>query len=180
MARTLYEYERTQLMIHPFLTDPNKNIETKNRFKIVLDPALSFGASAWLFAIPNSGLHQRMTPLEFQAAISYRLLMPQIIHNSKCNQHLCRSYMDQYGYHALVCSGHLLPRHNTIRDALFDPMLKARFSPVEDAPVTCLGHRNGNLIAFKPADILMSGDDFEYDYVDITCVSPIRKIILEQ
>ena len=62
---------------------------------------------------------------------------------------------------------------SNLRDALFDPMLTARFSPVKDAPVTCLDHRNGNLIAFKPADILMSRDDFEYDCVDITCVSPI-------
>jgi hypothetical protein len=81
--------------------------------------------------------------------------------------------MDVYGYHCLVCRGHLLPRHNTVRDALFDLMQKARFFPVKDAPVSCLGHRSGQLTALRPADLLVAGDDFERDCVDVTVVSPI-------
>jgi hypothetical protein len=81
--------------------------------------------------------------------------------------------MDIYGYHALVCRGHQLPRHNTVRDALYDLLFKARFDPVKDAPVTCLGMQNGRPAAFRPADILMAGDDFDRDCVDVTVVSPL-------
>jgi hypothetical protein len=60
-----------------------------------------------------------------------------------------------------------------VRDALFDLLLKARFNPVKDAPVTCLGHRSGQPAALRPADILMAGDDFDRDCVDVTVVSQL-------
>ena len=90
-----------------------------------------------------------------------------------CCQNTCTSAMDIYGYHALVCKGHLLSRHNTVRDALYDLMVKARFNPMKDAPVTCLGMQSGRPTAFRPADILMAGDDFDRDCVDVTVVSPL-------
>ena len=81
--------------------------------------------------------------------------------------------MDIYGYHALVCKGHLLPRHNIVRDALFYLCQKACFSPIKDAKVTCLGYRSGQPSAFRPADLLIAGDDFDQDCLDVTVVSPI-------
>ena len=114
-----------------------------------------------------------MTPLEFQAAVCFRLLIPQFVEDSVCCQKGCGATVDIFGYHALVCRGHLLPRHNLVRDALFDLCLKAGFSPIKDARVTCLGYRSGQLAAFRPADLLISGDDFNQDCVDVTVVSPL-------
>ena len=81
--------------------------------------------------------------------------------------------MDIYGYHALVCKGHFLGRHNTVRDALFDLMVYGRFDPVKDAPVSCLGYRHDKPTMLRPADILMAGEDFDRDCVDVTVVSPL-------
>jgi len=173
MARILFETERSHLLSHPYIT--TKPRQTQNRFRVILDSALEHSASAWLFALPNGGLRQRMTPLEFQAAISYRLLIPQCESITRCNQRLCKSYMDIYGYHALCCSGHLLPRHNIVRDAIYDSMVKGRsWAPEKDAQVTCLGHNRGQAVAFRPADILANGDDFDKDCIDCTVVSPIK------
>jgi hypothetical protein len=172
MARLFSEAERSRLLLHPYIT--SKDEATQRRFHAVLSSSVAPGAYAWLFALPNGGLNQRMTPLEFQAAVCYRLLMPQFGQGSKCRQHKCDADMDIYGYHALVCRGHLLPRHNTVRDALYDLLLKARFSPEKEAPIRCFGYRSGGQSAlFRPADILMAGDDFDQDCVDITIVSPI-------
>ena len=172
MARVFYDSERSRLLSHSYIT--SKDLRTQRRFLTILDSTASFGASSWLLALPNGGLSQRMSPLEFQASISYRLLMPQFTH-SRCNQNKCNALMDIYGYHGLVCRGHLLPRHNLVRDALFDLSLKAQFAPIKDAPVTCLGTRsNGQVTAFRPADLQISGDDFTHDCIDITVVSPIK------
>jgi hypothetical protein len=171
MARAFFEAERARLMNHSYIT--SKDEPTQHRFRAILDSNCHFGVSAWLFALPNGGMNQRMTPLEFQAAACFRLLVPQFAPGSMCCQRTCTLAMDVYGYHALVCRGHMLSRHNTVRDALFDLMLKARFDPVKDAAVTCLGMQSGRPTAFRPADILMAGDDFDRDCVDVTVVSPL-------
>jgi hypothetical protein len=171
MARVYFEAQRVKLTDHPYFT--SKDEATKRRFKAILDSTCHVGTSAWLFALPNGGLGQRMTPLAFQAAVSLRLLMPQFAPGSRCCQRSCEATMDVYGYHALVCRGHMLGRHNMVRDALYDLLVKARFDPVKDAPVTCLGMQSGRPTAFRPADILMAGDDFDRDCVDVTVVSPL-------
>jgi hypothetical protein len=114
-----------------------------------------------------------MSPPEFQAALKFRLLIPQYTHGFNCCHKNCGKPIDVYGYHALVCRGHFLPRHNLVRDALFDLAVKAGLAPVKDASVTCLGLKSGNLTAFRPADLLISGDDFNQDCMDITVVSPL-------
>ena len=138
MARAYFENERNRLLNHPYIT--SKDEPTRRRFHAILASTMVEGASAWLFALPNGGMCQRMTALEFQAAVSFRLLMPQFAPGSMCHhQWECSAAMDVYGYHSLVCRG---TGHNLVRDALFDLMVKARFNPVKDAPVCCLGHRS--------------------------------------
>jgi hypothetical protein len=171
MARAYFEAQRAGLKDHQYIT--TKDVLTQHRFHAILDSNQMSGSSAWLFALPNGGMSQRMTPLEFQAAVGLRLLMPQFEPGSRCGQRSCDSLMDPYGYHALVCRGHMFGRHNTVRDALVNLMVKARFEPIKDAPVTCLGMQSGRFAAFRPADILMAGDDFDRDCVDVTVVSPL-------
>jgi hypothetical protein len=100
MARVYFEAQRVKLTDHPYFT--SKDEATKRRFKAILDSTCHVGTSAWLFALPNGGLGQRMTPLAFQAAVSLRLLMPQFAPGSRCCQRSCEATMDVYGYHALV------------------------------------------------------------------------------
>ena len=171
LARAFFEAERARLPDHTYVT--SKDEPTQRRFRAILDSNCRSGVSSWLFALPNGGMGQRMTPLEFQAAACLRLLIPQFAPGSMCCQRTCTAAMDIYGYHALVCRGHMLSRHNMVRDALFELMLKARFDPMKDAPVTCLGMQSGRPAAFRPADILMAGDDFDRDCVDVTVVSPL-------
>ena len=173
LAHEFYSVQRSQLFSHTFIT--SKDQRTQQCFRSILESTVCFGASSWLLALPNGGLSQRMTPLEAQAAFSLRLLMPQFEPDSKCAQNKCNAPMDKLGYHSLNCRGHLLSRHNIVRDALFDLCLKAGFNPVKDAPVACLGStNNGRIVTFRPADLQISGDDFTHDCIDITVVSPIK------
>ena len=171
MARAYFESKQAQLLNHHYIS--SKEVNDQRRFRGIIKSNSHPGSSAWLFALPNYGLHQRMTPLEFQSAACLRLLIPQFARGSLCQQQPCTAEMDRYGYHALVCRGHWLPRHNTVRDALFNLMLYGRFEPVKDAPVTCLGYRHDRPTALRPADILMAGEDFDRDCVDVTVVSPL-------
>jgi hypothetical protein len=52
-------------------------------------------------------------------------------------------------------------------------MVKARFAPVKDAPVRCLGSQGNRAVAFRPADLLVAGDDFHQDCIDVSVVSPL-------
>ena len=171
MARRFYESRRAQLLNHPYIL--SREQITRRRFEGILASNMRRDASSWLFALPNGGLNQRMSPVEFQAAMGFRLLIPQFEPGLKCCQHRCGADLDVFGYHSLVCGGHFLSRHNLVRDALFDLTLKARFDPVRDAEVTCLGFRSNQQAALRPADLLVAGDDFNRDCVDVTVVSPI-------
>jgi hypothetical protein len=115
-------------------------------------------------------MYQRMNALEFQAAMALRLLMPLFPCEKECLAQSCTRPMDIYGYHALACHGKLMiNRHNLLRDALYDLCSMARFHPVKDADVHCLGTRNnGTSATFRPADLLIAGDDFHQDCVDVT------------
>ena len=171
MARAFYETKKSQLLSDDYIT--SKSIADQRRLKGIIESNSVSGTSAWLFALPNYGLKQVMTTLEFQSAVCLRLLIPQFIRGSKCCQRTCTAVMDTFGFHALVCRGHFLTRHNLVRDALVDLMVYGRFNPLKDAAVTCLGYRSDRPTALKPADILMAGDDFDRDCVDVTVVSPI-------
>ena len=171
MARAFYESKKSVLLSDEYIT--SKGIANQRRFKGIIDSNSVQGTSSWLFALPNIGLKQVMSPLEFQSAVCLRLLIPQFTRGAICCQRTCSTEMDVYGYHALVCKGHFTSRHNIVRDALFDLMLPCRFDPVKEAPVACLGFRSDRPTALRPADILMAGDDFDRDCVDVTVVSPL-------
>jgi hypothetical protein len=66
-------------------------------------------------------------------------------------------------------------RHDLVRDALFDLSRVAGFSPIKDGPVQCLGESNNGIHLFRPADLLIRGDDFGHSCVDVTVVSPFSQ-----
>lgn len=66
-----------------------------------------------------------------------------------------------------LCHGHLLYRHNLVRDALFFD--QGIFPSIKNALVTCLGHTT----VLRPMNLLVAGDDFDNDCVDISVMSPL-------
>jgi hypothetical protein len=177
MAHVYNTAKRSVILEHDYIRRVDLNM--RRRFLTVLDSAVQPVASAWLFALPNANMNQRLSPSEFQAAAAYRLLIPQFPPDQRCQCTGCQTTMDVYGYHALSCRGGTFARHQIVRDALFDLALMARFSPVKDAPVKCLGGsgHSGLTHMYRPADILMAGDDFDQDCVDVTVVCPLSSRI---
>jgi hypothetical protein len=173
MAHVFFTAKRSVILKHSFIT--RASADMRRRFQVVLDSAAEPVASAWLFALPNAGMNQMMSPSEFQVSLAFRLLIPQFPEGHQCQCTRCTVMMDRFGYHALICRGkQRFERHQTVRDALFDLAAMARFAPVKDAPVRCLGHSSysGLTHGFRPADVLIAGDDFAQDCVDVTVVCP--------
>jgi hypothetical protein len=180
MARIYYAKKRQDLFQHNYLTDMPEDL--RNRTHAVLQSVLEPIASQWLFALPNAGLSQHMNSNEFRAVISIRLLIPLFDKSYTCRAKGCKDcVMDKFGYHALSCrgAGNLCKaRHDIVRDALYDIALQGNFNPVKDAPVQCMGLDTSSLRGshlFRPADLLIRGNDFDRDCVDVTVSSPISK-----
>jgi hypothetical protein len=171
MAEEFYRVKRCFMLNHKYIR--NREATVQKHFDVVLESAIVPGASNWLLAMPNAGFGQRMNPKEFQAAVSLRLLIPLFPDGATCSSKKCGAPMDRFGYHGLVCKG-ALARHNLVRDALYDLMNLAGFHPLKDAPVQCLGMKDSSVRHFRPADLLVAGDNHAQDCIDITVVSPIR------
>jgi len=171
LAQEYFKAKRDKLKLDRYILD--KDIHTQRQFSAIINSNCLSGTSAWLLALPNAGLRQCMTPMEFQAALCMRLLIPQFNLGSTCELNTCTKHMDRYGYHALVCRGHMSDRHDIVRNSLIDLMRLAGFNPIREAGVTCLGTQSNRPTLFRPADILCSGDDFDKDCVDVTVVSPL-------
>ena len=84
----------------------------------------------------------------------------------------CGNIADPMGYHNVTCKGTCNAnhdRHQTVVRAYNDLAVVAGLRPVMDAPVRCLGMKNG---AVRPADLLVDGDNNGRMCLDITVVSP--------
>ncbi len=67
------------------------------------------------------------------------------------------------------------PRHERLADAVAILARDAGYAPRRNAPVQCLGEaRDGSLHLYRPADILMAGDNHQSVCVDVTVVSPLN------
>ena len=119
-----------------------------------------------------------MTPQEFRVALALRLLIPLTNAERPCEAQGCSLILDSFGYHALNCGGRgnlHKNRHDLVRDAIFDISLVAGFSPAKDGPVQCLGVSNTGIHQYRPADLLIKGDDFTHTCVDVTVVNPLSQ-----
>ena len=174
MARAYFESKRSQLLESDFIR--SKPVNLQRQFNAVLSSSLHPLASAWLFALPNEGLNQHMSAPEFQAALCFRLLLPQYPSSEEIQCRNCAAVMDPYGFHSILCKekAHFLTRHNSVRNALFDLLYLARFNPKKDAPVTCLriDPDTQSSTGLRPADLLIDGDDFSKECVDVCVVAP--------
>jgi hypothetical protein len=116
-----------------------------------------------------------MNSTEFYIAISSRLLLP-VLTSSFCSVDDCGTCLDPFGYHLLNCqknNSSFKIRHDIVRDALSSLAFMAGFQPVCDAPVQCLGLRTDGWTKFRPADILIAGDNFTRTSIDVTVTSSI-------
>jgi hypothetical protein len=141
-------------------------------------PAISF-ANQWLHANPALGFGLRMNPLEFRAAMYFRLMMDFFNQPSDCRNEMCDSPLDKNGYHSLSCGmggSQRVRRHDAVVQAVCDIARSAQFHPLMEAQVRCLGTTSrgrGDLHALRPADLLIDGDNYRNTCVDVTVVSPL-------
>jgi hypothetical protein len=120
LATLVYTFNSNQLFNqHPFLS--TKPIDIQRRFKAILSSfQKSQSANHYLFALPNYGLNQVMTKLEFHTHMALRLLLPIFPPNQKCSRPTCNLRMDSHGYHALCCPGRsMFARHELLAWALY-------------------------------------------------------------
>ena len=149
----------------PFISDKTK----RPNFSCTL-------ASQWLFAMPNSRLGQTMPPVEYRAALCFRLLIPFRSHSINCPHDKCSALLDPFGYHALSCGGVgslRTARHEIMVRALTDLAQVSGFCPAMNTQVQCLGESTTGSHYYRPADILINGDNHQRICVDITIVSPL-------
>ena len=75
--------------------------------------------TAWLLAIPNSGLNQAMDSIQFRVALCFHLFIPLVSADTTCPQ--CGNPADRFGYRTLVCGGHgnlIQARHEIVASGL--------------------------------------------------------------
>ncbi len=196
LAALFNNSKREWLLQHPCLKAP-QNLHCRTRLTFLIGAiggsrdgfvefrgktterrAFSSLASEWLFAVPNAHLGQCLEPSIFRAALCLRLLVPFLNAPRICPAGDCLQQMDCFGYHALACGKALFgrcPRHERLADAVAMLARDAGYAPRRNAPVQCLGEgRDGNMHLYRPADILMAGDNHQSVCVDVTVVSPLN------
>jgi hypothetical protein len=136
---------------------------------LVLESATAPFTSLWQRVLPNSGLRQTMTDREFNITCMTQLVIP-FMKGGTCVE--CGKIADPMGYHNVTCTGTCNAnheRHQVVVKAYNDVATVAGLHPRIDAPVKCLGVKNG---VVRPADLLLDGNNNDKMCVDITVVSP--------
>jgi len=179
LAREFYDDKRRRVLEGFFRFSPRKLVKKDLAFSVLCKSMMYPGSGAWLFAMPNVAYGQRMTPIEFRAAVALRLMIPMFQEGGVCK--LCHQPMDTFGHHSMVCSsgGAFKRRHDLVRDALYGLAWYAQLRPEKDAAVQCLGvDVRGKQHMFRPADLLVNGSGFPRTCIDVTVVSPIKQSAL--
>ena len=105
-----------------------------------------------------------------RAILQYRTLMIVVPENVECQY--CSNNVDRRGHHHLICSGTdclYHSRHKLLVEAFDSVARVGSFNPVMNAKVTCLGTSgSGGVHHFRPADILIAGDNSSQVAVDVT------------
>ena len=74
LATLFYETKRSKLLSSEYIT--SQPLPLQQRFMAILDSVKQRWASSYLYAIPNQGLKQVMSPQEFRAHLALRLMFP--------------------------------------------------------------------------------------------------------
>ena len=187
LAAMFYNNKRALLISSPYITTQPRPLQS--RFLAILESIRQPHASAFLHALPNEGLCQVMSAMEFRAVMALRLLIPKFSGVKMCPRINCGARMDAFGYHAICCIGKQMhERHEEVAKALHYLAFDAKLQPQRNAPVQCLGLSwrssltsqrgiGGRLVTnFRPADVLLNWDRPQ-TCVDVTIVSPIKSIM---
>ncbi|XP_056699878.1 uncharacterized protein [Spinacia oleracea] len=132
-------------------------------------------SSAWLRAVPISGLGQTMNGKTYRSVLCYRLGIPLFSDSTPCSA--CSRVFDGdiYGDHAVSCAGivGIKHRHNVVRDTLLDICYRSGISARKEVDVGLTSESDG---ALRPADILLYSWDGGLDVcVDLTGSSPMTQ-----
>jgi hypothetical protein len=132
-------------------------------------------SSAWLQAMPCRGPFDMVLESdEMQVALQHRLGLPLISSVPMCPA--CRKVpLDPLGHHHLTCKnqGHVVRRHNRIRDALFDLLKLAELNPEKEQGASWADRS-------RPADVLCDWSLSKKAAFDISVVSPLTDENLKQ
>ncbi|GJS08083.1 hypothetical protein Tco_0364879 [Tanacetum coccineum] len=145
------------------------------RQKAVVECLRAPRAQNFLTVIPNEGLGQHMSALEYRTILKYQLMIPLFPVDEPCP--VCRKVcLDSFGEHAVHCKE--LPgfkyRHDLVRDVLYDVLKRAGISSRKEAPVNFLTDPLEGRSTLRPADILVFGwAGGKHACVDLTGVSPL-------
>jgi hypothetical protein len=131
--------------------------------------------SAWLRAVPISGLGQIMNAKTYRCVLCYRLGVPLFSASTPCSA--CSRVFpgDIFGDHAVSCAGivGIKHRHNVVRDTLVDVCYRSGISARKEVDI---GLSGGNGDALRPADVLLYSWDRGRDVcVDLTGSSPLTQ-----
>ena len=182
LAKMFYDKKRSGLVSSPFIT--SRPIPLQRRFRAILESTRQAHASDFLLALPNEGLGQIMSDMEFRAVLALRLLIPKFSGSRLCSRKNCSVHMDSFGYHAICCIGkQMFERHELVANALHMLAFDANLQPQRNAPVQCLGVSwrqslkassvgGAAVTNYRPADILLNWDR-PRTCVYTTVVSPI-------
>ena len=151
-----------------------ENLDTGDRFPIVLQSVRQQGTGAFLNVVPSPTLGLYIPPREFTLAIKYRLGLPVYPNPGPCP--LCQKDSDIYGDHAIsacIVSGDRTRRHDNLVNAIYERSQSALLHPTKE-------ERNLLDDRSRPGDIT-----FERSWphcpgktkiaLDVTVVSPFRQ-----
>ena len=132
-------------------------------------------SSDFLKAVPNFIFGTRLSQQEFSVAFRLRLGMEVLDSESICQGCNRGLTSDKFGHHALSCvaGGHIIARHNAIRDCIYQTAMAAGLNPKIEAP-NLLDHS-----AKKPADVFIPNWSLGKGIsIDVRVTSPLQKSII--
>ena len=151
-----------------------ENMDTGDRFPIVLQSVRQQGTGAFLNVVPSPTLGLYIPPREFTLATKYRLGLPVYPSPGPCP--LCQKDSDIYGDHAIsacIVSGDRTRRHDSLVNAIYERSQLALLRPTKE-------ERNLLDDRSRPGDIT-----FEQSWrlcpgkmkiaLDVTVASPFRQ-----
>ena len=129
-------------------------------------------SGAWLTAAPIPALGLHLHPIEFRAALKYRLGVPLYDSDRRC-PYFKSAILDIFGDHAVSCHGrgNIISRHDRVRDTIMKACSSANLSPVcEQKHLPENNSRPGDVylpsfIAGQPAAL------------DVTITSPCKPVL---
>jgi len=113
-------------------------------------------AHDFLLAIPNDGLNQHISSIEYHTILRYRLIFPLFPIDEVCHVFL-KAYIDTFREHAFHCKElrGFKYMHDFVRDVLFNVFRWAEVSMKKEAPVSFLSDPLDGTSTLRPTYVMV-------------------------